>query len=79
MSSEENVAVNDDNVCSIATIMKDEDILEFVQSSKNIFDADSNGENEKSYCSSCTHVIRNEEHHENEAEEKNVTQKTIER
>ncbi|GFV57484.1 hypothetical protein TNCV_3266601 [Trichonephila clavipes] len=37
------VAVDNDNVC---TIMADKDILRFVQSSKNIIDADSDDENE---------------------------------
>uniref|UniRef100_A0A8C4RRF5 Tigger transposable element-derived protein 4 n=1 Tax=Erpetoichthys calabaricus TaxID=27687 RepID=A0A8C4RRF5_ERPCA len=45
VSSEEFVAVDDDNVCT-APIMADKDILEFVQSSKNIIDADSDDENE---------------------------------
>uniref|UniRef100_A0A8C4SEN5 HTH CENPB-type domain-containing protein n=1 Tax=Erpetoichthys calabaricus TaxID=27687 RepID=A0A8C4SEN5_ERPCA len=45
VSSEEFVAVDDDNVCT-APIMTDKDILEFVQSSKNIIDADSDNENE---------------------------------
>ncbi|GFU96405.1 DDE-1 domain-containing protein [Trichonephila clavipes] len=44
-SSEELVAVDDDNVCS-APIMTDEDILELVQSSKNIINEDSGNENE---------------------------------
>ncbi|GFW18943.1 hypothetical protein TNCV_5133951 [Trichonephila clavipes] len=44
MSSEEFVAVDDDNVCTIL-YMTDKDILEFVQSSKNIADADSDDEN----------------------------------
>ncbi|GFW74607.1 DDE-1 domain-containing protein [Trichonephila clavipes] len=42
--SEEFIAV-EDNVC-IAQIMADKNILEFVQSSKNITDADSDDENE---------------------------------
>ncbi|GFT13594.1 hypothetical protein TNCV_3830681 [Trichonephila clavipes] len=41
--SEEFLAVDDDNVCT-APIMAD--ILEFVESSKNIIDADSDDENE---------------------------------
>ncbi|GFV44397.1 transposable element Tcb1 transposase [Trichonephila clavipes] len=44
-SSEEFVAVDDDNVC-ISPIRADKDILKFVQSSKNIIDADSDNENE---------------------------------
>ncbi|GFX76748.1 hypothetical protein TNCV_664551 [Trichonephila clavipes] len=44
VSSEEFVAVNDPNVCT-ASIMADKDILEFVQSSKNIIKADSGDEN----------------------------------
>ncbi|GFX05545.1 hypothetical protein TNCV_3434491 [Trichonephila clavipes] len=36
---------DDDNMC-IAPIMADKDILEFVQSSKNIIDTDSDDENE---------------------------------
>ncbi|GFY15423.1 hypothetical protein TNCV_1572341 [Trichonephila clavipes] len=43
--SEEFIGVDDDNVCTAKT-MADKDILEFVQSSKNIIDADSVGENE---------------------------------
>ncbi|GFU17218.1 DDE-1 domain-containing protein [Trichonephila clavipes] len=42
---EEFNAVDDDNVCP-APIMADKDILEFVQSSKTIFDADFNDENQ---------------------------------
>ncbi|GFV48351.1 hypothetical protein TNCV_2479161 [Trichonephila clavipes] len=38
-------AVDDDNVC-IAPVMADKDILEFVQTHKNIIDADSDNENE---------------------------------
>ncbi|GFX19344.1 hypothetical protein TNCV_3014831 [Trichonephila clavipes] len=45
ISSEGFVVVNDDNVCT-APIIADKDILEFVQSSKNIINADSNGKNE---------------------------------
>ncbi|GFS73413.1 hypothetical protein TNCV_1101401 [Trichonephila clavipes] len=44
-SWKEFVAVEDDNLC-IASIMADIDILEFVQSSKNIIDADFYDENE---------------------------------
>ncbi|GFW95522.1 hypothetical protein TNCV_1722231 [Trichonephila clavipes] len=44
LSSEGFVAVND-NDCT-ALIMADKDILEFVQSSKNMIDADFNDENE---------------------------------
>ncbi|GFW49263.1 hypothetical protein TNCV_3057731 [Trichonephila clavipes] len=44
-SQEEFVAVDYDNVCT-APIMADKDILEFVQSSKNIIDEDSDDENE---------------------------------
>ncbi|GFV23508.1 uncharacterized protein TNCV_4782191 [Trichonephila clavipes] len=43
--SEEHIAVEDDNTRT-ASIMADKDILEFVQSSKNIIDADSDDENE---------------------------------
>ncbi|GFU78272.1 hypothetical protein TNCV_5008491 [Trichonephila clavipes] len=43
--SEECVAVDDDNVCT-PLVMADKDILEFVQSSKNIIDADSEDKNE---------------------------------
>ncbi|GFS96474.1 hypothetical protein TNCV_17881 [Trichonephila clavipes] len=43
VSSEEFVAVGDDNVCT-ARIMTYKDILEFVQSSKNIIDRDSDDE-----------------------------------
>ncbi|GFX41736.1 hypothetical protein TNCV_388491 [Trichonephila clavipes] len=41
--SEAFVAVDNDNVCT-ALIIADKDILEFVQSSKNAFDADSENE-----------------------------------
>ncbi|GFX04348.1 hypothetical protein TNCV_3974961 [Trichonephila clavipes] len=44
-SWEEFVAVDDDNACS-ALIMAEKDILEFVQSSKYIIDADSDSKNE---------------------------------
>ncbi|GFW72941.1 hypothetical protein TNCV_830641 [Trichonephila clavipes] len=44
-SSEECVAVNDDNV-STTPIMADKEILEFIESSKNIIDANSDDENE---------------------------------
>ncbi|GFT13638.1 hypothetical protein TNCV_3831091 [Trichonephila clavipes] len=43
--SEAFIAVVDDNVCT-APIMADKDILEFVQNSKNIVDADSKDEHE---------------------------------
>ncbi|GFV71811.1 hypothetical protein TNCV_4868951 [Trichonephila clavipes] len=42
---EEFITVDDDNVCTVP-LMSDKDILEFVQSSKNIIDADSDDENE---------------------------------
>ncbi|GFX44547.1 hypothetical protein TNCV_4713731 [Trichonephila clavipes] len=45
VSSEELVAVNDDNVCA-PRIMAGKDMLEFVQSSKNIIYADFDAENE---------------------------------
>ncbi|GFW69469.1 hypothetical protein TNCV_488181 [Trichonephila clavipes] len=41
--SEEFIIVDDDNSCA-APIMADKDILEFVQSSKNIIDTDSENE-----------------------------------
>ncbi|GFY36495.1 transposon Ty3-I Gag-Pol polyprotein [Trichonephila clavipes] len=44
VSLEELVEIDDDNVCT-APIMADKDILEFVQNSKNIIDADSDDEN----------------------------------
>ncbi|GFV48952.1 hypothetical protein TNCV_1093521 [Trichonephila clavipes] len=44
-SSEEFLAIDDDNVRT-TQIMAEEDILEFVQSSKNVFNADSDGDNE---------------------------------
>ncbi|GFY14589.1 hypothetical protein TNCV_4827931 [Trichonephila clavipes] len=44
-SSEEFIVVGNDNVCT-ALFMTDKDIWEFVQSSKNIIDADSWDENE---------------------------------
>ncbi|GFX28025.1 oxysterol-binding protein-related protein 11 [Trichonephila clavipes] len=55
--SDKFVAVDDGNV-STAPLMTDKDVLEFVQNSKNIIDADSDDENEQ--CSSCSHVTRNE-------------------
>ncbi|GFW22246.1 hypothetical protein TNCV_1430001 [Trichonephila clavipes] len=45
LSSEELFAVDNDNVY-VSSIMTDKDILEFVHTSKNIIDADSNDENE---------------------------------
>ncbi|GFS62576.1 hypothetical protein TNCV_1263291 [Trichonephila clavipes] len=48
VSSEEFVAVEDDDVCT-APIMTDKDILEFVQSLKNIIFADSDDENKMNY------------------------------
>ncbi|GFU56330.1 hypothetical protein TNCV_582641 [Trichonephila clavipes] len=45
-SSKELFAVDDDNVYTAPTIMADKDILEFVQSLKDIIDADSDDENE---------------------------------
>ncbi|GFW39017.1 hypothetical protein TNCV_1830091 [Trichonephila clavipes] len=45
VSTEELIAVDDHNVCT-SPIMRDKDILEFVQSSKNIIDADSDDEDE---------------------------------
>ncbi|GFV03889.1 SCAN domain-containing protein 3 [Trichonephila clavipes] len=45
VSQEKFVAVDDDNVCT-APIMADKDILEFVQSSKNIIEANSEDGNE---------------------------------
>ncbi|GFU70353.1 SCAN domain-containing protein 3 [Trichonephila clavipes] len=44
VSSEEFVTVDDANVCTALIMAKD--VLEFVQSSKNIIDADSDEENE---------------------------------
>ncbi|GFV95392.1 hypothetical protein TNCV_4573941 [Trichonephila clavipes] len=46
VSSVEFVAVDDDNVCP-ASIMVDKDILEFVQSLKNIIHTGSGDENER--------------------------------
>ncbi|GFV40419.1 hypothetical protein TNCV_2535871 [Trichonephila clavipes] len=43
--SEECIAIDDDIVCTFP-IMSDKDILEFVQSSKNIIDPNSDAENE---------------------------------
>ncbi|GFW92931.1 hypothetical protein TNCV_3495641 [Trichonephila clavipes] len=43
--SEEFIVVDDDYVCTVP-ILADEDILEFVRSSRNIIDADSDDENE---------------------------------
>ncbi|GFS64732.1 hypothetical protein TNCV_4685161 [Trichonephila clavipes] len=52
LSSEEFVAVDDDNVWTVP-IMADKDILEcVVQSSKNITDADSGSKNEMNYAAS---------------------------
>ncbi|GFX00763.1 hypothetical protein TNCV_4577301 [Trichonephila clavipes] len=62
-SSEEFVAVDDDNVCT-APIMEDKDILEFVQSSKNIIDADSGDKNKMNNVL----IIQNGEHHEKYAQ-----------
>ncbi|GFW85807.1 hypothetical protein TNCV_854561 [Trichonephila clavipes] len=45
VSTEEFVAVDNDKVCT-APLMADKSISEFVQSSKNIIDADSDDENE---------------------------------
>ncbi|GFV29674.1 SCAN domain-containing protein 3 [Trichonephila clavipes] len=45
VSSEEFVALYDNNECT-TPIMADKDILMFVQSTKNIIDADSDDENE---------------------------------
>ncbi|GFV92355.1 hypothetical protein TNCV_3949651 [Trichonephila clavipes] len=45
VSLEEFVAVDNDNVCT-TPIMMDKSILELVQSSKNIIDADSDDESE---------------------------------
>ncbi|GFV34968.1 hypothetical protein TNCV_2097961 [Trichonephila clavipes] len=45
VSSEEFVAVEGVNVCR-ASVMANKEILEFVKSSKNIIDANSNAENE---------------------------------
>ncbi|GFY15445.1 hypothetical protein TNCV_1572561 [Trichonephila clavipes] len=59
--SKEFIAVGDDNVCT-ARIRADKEILVFVRSSKNIIDADSDE------CSSCSHVIQNEEHFEKHAQ-----------
>ncbi|GFV20045.1 hypothetical protein TNCV_1696631 [Trichonephila clavipes] len=44
--SEEFITVNDDNVCVQPQIMADKDILEFVESSKNIVGTDSDDKNE---------------------------------
>ncbi|GFV05231.1 hypothetical protein TNCV_224441 [Trichonephila clavipes] len=44
--------------------MADKDILEVVQNSKNVVDADSDVENEMNNALLCSHVIRNEGHHE---------------
>ncbi|GFX47769.1 hypothetical protein TNCV_700231 [Trichonephila clavipes] len=41
--------------------MADKDILEFIHSSKNLVDADSDDENKMT---NVAHVIRNEKHHE---------------
>ncbi|GFX48989.1 uncharacterized protein TNCV_2797801 [Trichonephila clavipes] len=61
--SEEFIAVGDDNVCT-APIMADKDILEFLQSSKNIIDPDSDNENEMNNAAPYSYIIRNEERHE---------------
>ncbi|GFW90381.1 hypothetical protein TNCV_3509291 [Trichonephila clavipes] len=45
-SSEEFLAVHEDIMYYTAPMMADKDICEFVQSSKNIIDADSDDENE---------------------------------
>ncbi|GFX98277.1 hypothetical protein TNCV_4909201 [Trichonephila clavipes] len=50
VSSEEFVALVDDNACT-APIEIEKDILEFVQSSKNSIEADFDDENETNYAS----------------------------
>ncbi|GFU73262.1 hypothetical protein TNCV_167451 [Trichonephila clavipes] len=66
--SEEFIAVDNDNVC-VTPIMAEKDILEFVQSSKNIIDAESNDENEMiNAAPHSSHIIRNEERHEKYAQ-----------
>ncbi|GFW63871.1 hypothetical protein TNCV_3744751 [Trichonephila clavipes] len=51
--SEEFVAIDDDNVCE-TPIVTDKDILEFVQSSKNIIDVESDDENKMNNASPVT-------------------------
>ncbi|GFW76562.1 hypothetical protein TNCV_2681791 [Trichonephila clavipes] len=46
VSSEEFVAVDDDNGCATLTMVEGKDTMEFVQSSKDIIDIDSGDENE---------------------------------
>ncbi|GFW10185.1 hypothetical protein TNCV_1849021 [Trichonephila clavipes] len=65
-SSEEFVAVHDDNICT-APKMAEKDILEFVQSSKNMIDANSEDENEMNN-NSFSHILQNEESHQEYAQ-----------
>ncbi|GFS52056.1 hypothetical protein TNCV_1104781 [Trichonephila clavipes] len=57
------IAVGDDNVCT-APIMADKDILDFVQSSKNTIDADSDDENEMTNAAPVPTSSENEERRE---------------
>ncbi|GFU44592.1 hypothetical protein TNCV_1506961 [Trichonephila clavipes] len=58
--------------------MIDKDILEFVQSSKRIIDADSDDENEMNNAEPlCFHIIRNEERHEKDTSSKIVVSKRL--
>ncbi|GFT38713.1 hypothetical protein TNCV_1499001 [Trichonephila clavipes] len=63
VSSEVFVAADDDNKCT-GPIIADNEILEFIQSSKNITDANSDDGNEMNNAAPCSDIIRNEEHHE---------------
>ncbi|GFY35204.1 SCAN domain-containing protein 3 [Trichonephila clavipes] len=63
VTSKKFVAVDDDNLHT-ALIITDKDISEFVQSSKNVIDADSEGENEMNSAALVPTSIRDVEHHE---------------
>ncbi|GFY16540.1 hypothetical protein TNCV_735691 [Trichonephila clavipes] len=54
--SEEFIAVDSDNMCT-APIMAEKDNLEFVESSKNITEADSNDENEMNYAAPVPYTL----------------------
>ncbi|GFT06530.1 uncharacterized protein TNCV_3356511 [Trichonephila clavipes] len=60
---EEFVEIDDGNVCT-APIIADKDNLEFVYSSKNIIDTDSDDEKGNEKSCSYPNIIRNEKHHE---------------
>ncbi|GFU86559.1 hypothetical protein TNCV_4479951 [Trichonephila clavipes] len=63
VSSDELVAVDDDNVYKPPN-MAEKDILQFVRNSKNIIHVESDDESEMNNAAPYPHVIQNEEHHE---------------